>query len=412
MFDRDRNPLEKFPTAPNLETIDSDAYEILDTKLEKRLARRNGTILKLGAAALTLTSISSLYWADVYANREERAQAHVSINVISELPDEVNAVTAGEHSSRKATVYIDGFNTYDANYLARSLGKAAQPVGGGEEWSLGYNNAILSREKIYKTILDTAEKRNIDSLSIVGYSMGGIVAVEATSDIVVNSTVEVDTFSALHTPNGEEGLQQRSKNELAFLREFVRWFPGAVDSTYVRYIGELISFKDLYTRGEFKGLNIAHNTKVITDNIGRFYRTANSLWDKVNNPKGTSLQLMLEQGYKIDNFNGKAELERMAAEADTKQMPVGLYMSMENDNTVNNKLSSEDFVEYSHETGIKIHVSEVAKAVHSEYDRTVKEYVRAFDNASTSMNRDVRKEKNKHEAFLAHQEEISILASE
>jgi len=404
MFERDRNPPEKFSTTPDLETTEFVAYEKLDKSLEKRLKRRSRMPIKVGAVALAFATVGSVYWADVEENRNERAEAKVSINVVGEAIDDAN--------SDKATLFIDGFNTYDADYLTKSIGDAARQVADGEQWSLSYNNAILNREQIYETIIETAEERGIESISIAGYSMGGIIAVEAASDVVANSSIEVNTFTMMHTPDGTEGLQTKPKNELSFLQDLVKWFPGAIDSTYVRFFGELYSYKDLYTKGEFKDWDITHNAKVISDNIGRFSRTFNSLWPKVNNPKGTSLQLMLEQGYKIDHFSMKNELERITAEGDSKQMPVGLYLSMENDSTVKNQETADSFTVSTHETGIKFHKYTVPDAVHSQYYKTIDEYMQAFDRVSGVMARDVEEEKEKHEAYLAYQDEISILAEE
>lgn len=406
MFNRDRNPPEKIPTTPAPETIEFDAYETLDKKLEKQLKRRNRMPQKIGAISLIIAAIGTPYWMDIEANRAERAEAKVSINIISELPDETDAIPVNEQTPRTATVWIGGYNMYDGDDLAKKMGKADS----GEVWALGNNNAVLNRDIIANIIVEKADERNIGSVSISGYSMGGIMAIEAGSDITVDSTLEVDQFTAIQTPNGTEGLQESTKKELGFFLGFINWFPGAIDSTYVRYLGELISFNNIYTRGEFKDWDIAHNIKVVTDNIGRFFRTANSLWGKVNSPKGTSLQLMLDQERKMDEFDGKKELERMIAVADTKQMPTGLYIGSDTDKVVNSTNSSEDFMEYSRETGIKIHVYEVPNAIHSQYNKTIDEYLQAFDRASDVMARDIQIQKDKHQAYLAQQEEISIEA--
>ena len=91
-------------------------------------------------------------------------------------------------------------------------------------------------------------------------------------------------------------------------------------------------------------------------------------------------------------------------------MPVGLYLSMENDSTVKNEETANSFTVSTHETGIKFHKYTVPDAVHSQYYKTIDEYMQAFDRVSGVMARDVEEEKEKHEAYLAYQDEVSIEA--
>jgi len=402
MFERDRIPPEKFPTTPNIETDEFVAYEKLDKRLEKRLKRRSRMPMKIGAVALAFAAVGSVYWADVEENRAERAEARVSIDVVGEPLDEAN--------SDRGIIFVDGFNTNNGEYLAKTIGPAVQEMADGKLLSLATHNAVLAREQIVEEIQETVEENKLERVIIVGNSMGGIIDMEAVSDLVDKSDVKVDLFILMHTPSGPEGLQTKPKVELEFLQELVKWFPGAIDSTYLRYGGELYFYKDIYTKGEFKSWDINHNIGVIGDNIGRLFRTSDSLWKKVNRPTGTSLQLMLEQGYKIDNFDMEKELKTIAAQRGAKQMPVGLYLSMDNDSTVKNKEAAQNFTVMTHENDIKFHTYNVPNAIHAQYDRSIKEYTQAFEKMSGVISRDVQEEKDKHEAYLIYQDEISIEA--
>ena len=404
MFERVRNPPEKFPTNPHDETDEFNAYEKLDKKVEKQLNRRNSLPVKLGATALSFLTLSSVYWSDVQENRAEQAVAEVSINLVGQPLEESN--------SNKATILIDGFNTYDADYLAKTIGPAIQQVADGQLWSMSYNNALLSREQIYKKIVDMVNEHGVDSISFAGYSMGGIIATEAASDMIVDTNTEVNSLMLMSTPDGYDGLQSYQKNEFAVGQALVKWSPSAIDSTYVRFGGELYFYHDNYTKGEFKAWNLAQNAEVITDNIGRFARTFDSLWGKVNNPKGTSMKLMSEQVYKIAQSDIKKELERIAAVKDTKQMPVISYYGMNDDETIKNQLTAKNYRTYTTDTGIDFYGYLVPDAKHSQYYRSVDEYMRVFGEASAPISIEVQAETERHALYLEAQQEISVLAVE
>lgn len=404
MFDRVRNPLEKMTANPHHETDEFDASEIRDKKLEKKFKRRANLPLKIGAMALALASVQTAYWSDVQANRAEQAAAEVSINIVSESLDAAN--------SDKATIFIDGFNTYDADYLAETVGPAVQQVADGELWSLSYNNAILSRAKIYQTVLDMAEQRGIESVTVAGYSMGGIVAIELASDIVAESTTEVNSVVMMHTPDGSDGLRTNQKRELGFAQSLADWFPGAADSTWVRFAGELYFYKNNFLRGEFKDGDVAYNADVVLGNVERFGRTFSSIFDKMNDPKRTSMQLLSEQVFKINQFDMLDELKRISQQRDEKQVPALLYVAMDDDNDamVKNQLTTDNFKTYSAETNMDYFSYLVPDATHSQYNKSIEEYTRVFDQASGPVSQDIDAETARHSQYLAAQEEISIQA--
>lgn len=402
MFESARNTPERVFIIPVEENVVFDANQTLDKKLEAKLRRRSRLPLKIAAAALAFATIDTAYWSDVNENRAEQAAAEVTINVIGKPLDEAN--------STKATVFIDGFNTYDANYLAKSVGPAVQQVADGELWSLSYNNAILNRKKIYETIVDLAKERGIESVSVAGYSMGGIIAVEAASDIIVNSSIEVNSIDLMHTPDGSDGLQPYQKKELGFAQNLAEWVPGAIDSSWVRFAGELYFYKNNYTKGQFKDWDIAHNTGVLIDNAYRFTRTFGSILEKFDNPKQASMQLLTEQVYKINQFDMLDELKKITEHRKEKQMPVVIYLGMEADSLVKDELTAENFYKYTHATDIDYFSYTVPDAVHSQYNRSIDEYMKVFEAASGPVSADIKDEAKKHTYFLYRQEQVSIQA--
>lgn len=406
MFDRAPTPPDKISAYAPEENDEFGAYEKLDKKLERQLKRRSRLPLKIGATALTFATIGSAYWADVHTNRAERAASEVSINIVGEALYKTN--------SDKATIFIDGFNTYDADYLAETVGPAVQQVADGEIWSLSYNNAILSREKIYETISEMVEDRGIESVSISGYSMGGILAIEAASDIVAKSTTEVNSVVMMHTPDGSDGLRSYQRKELGFAQTLADWSPSAIDSTWVRFASELYFYKNNYTRGEYINGDISYNANIVFKNSERFGRTFNSILKKMNKPKRTSMQLLSEQVFKINEFDMLDELKRISEQQDTKQVPTLLYVAMEdkNDALVKNKFTSKNFRTYSAETDIDYFSYLVPDATHSQYYKSIEEYARVFERASGPVAETVNAEAARHALFLTAQQESSIQAQQ
>jgi len=374
----------------------SDAYVTLDKKLERKLDSRSWLSQKLAAFALIIASIATPYWTDVESNRAEQAAAEVSINFIGNPIDEAN--------EDNAIVFIDGFNTSNADYFTKIIGPAVQQLSDGKLMSLGYNNALLGRESILKKTLETLKKDGIKTVSFVGYSMGGIVAIELAADVVTHSDINVNLITPMHTPNGFDGLQPNQKNELGFIQLLADWVPGAVDSSWIRFAGELYFYKDNYTKGTFKAWDIVQNVGVIGDNIGRFSRTASSVWATVNDPEHASMKLLTEQGFKISEFDMSKEMETIANQSDEKQTPLLMYVRMSNDALVNDEGSSEGFREDAYDNGVRFYSYYVPDAIHSQYYKSVDEYMRMFDLASQSIKKGIADETAKHAFFLLTQQ--------
>jgi methionine salvage enolase-phosphatase E1 len=375
MFHHAHKSMETSSALSSSDSIERDVYELkaLDN-LEKRRKRRTKMAGALGALALSLPIVTNAYWADVDENRQEQAEAAISINVIREASDE---------DDTSATIFIDGFNTYDADYFTKTIGPTAEPVIEGEQWSLGYNNAILSRENIYTSILEMAKKRNKTNISIFGYSMGGIIAAEATCDIVKNSDVEVDLLTMMHTPDGYKGLRENQKKELGIGQWLASNVPGAIDSSAVRFAGALAYYKFDFDKA-----------------MGQF-----------NAPKRASMQLLSEQVYKIDQFDMLDELECISKEKDTKRMPTILALGTGApgyDYMVNDTVSLENYEKYSDETDLPLFTYRVPGAIHSLYYKTVKEYTSIFQEASKPVNQSILAETARRAFELFAQEESEI----
>lgn len=399
MFETNRTPLQPLvPYRPSVSDEQAMHEETLVRKAEKKARRRARLPLEVGALALAATTLVSSYWSDVKDTRAEQASAEISLNVMHKPLDSEN--------SHKATIFIDGFNTYDADYISDKLGPGVQTFSDGEVWSLSYNNALLNREKIFTTIIEKAKKRDIDTISFAGYSMGGIIATEAATDVVTKTDINVDSITMLHTPDGDAGLQNYQKKELGLSQTIAEIVPGAIDSSWMRFGAEMYFNKGTYTQGLPKDWwNVAQDAKFVAENTDGFFNTVQYVSERLKDPKQTSTQLLSQQVYKIDQFDMKKELGQIAKQKDKKQMPVILYFGMDHDYMVKDDVSEANFREDSLDNGLDYYSYTVPHAVHSQFDKSIKEYMQTFDVASVEVSESVRAEAARHALYLYDQQD-------
>ncbi|MDB5162777.1 MAG: hypothetical protein JWN28_384 [Candidatus Saccharibacteria bacterium] len=420
MSERFRNPPEKPATPPLIETFDNDVNESgLDKKYrdKERYQLLKPFFLKLGAVTLAAATIINAYWADVEDNRAKQAAAVISINDMSEpMENDVDDISdlPVEDDHKKATFFIDGFNSFDADYYRKKIGPGFRQVAYGEEMSLSLNNAFLSREGIYKSIERLVKANDYESVSIAAYSMGGDIAIEAASDLVTKTDIEVDTVTTMSTPDGFKGLRKYQQKELSAGLAIAN-IPGAVDSSWVRNGSEMYFYRDKFTKGEMKDWwNVAHNSGVVIDNIWNLIETWNEVVERSKDPKRTSMQLLTQQVYKMDQFDMLKELKAISAQRGGKQMPVFVYLGTGSpgyDYMVDDKLSSSNFARYAHETDLDYLSYLVPGAIHSQYYKTIDEYNEVLKRASPTIRSNVDAEIAAHHfALLAKQKQSESLA--
>src|SRR5699024_3698942 len=132
------------------------------------------TVLLLGLAG---------YQADVYENRAQRFNSEISVNVHNRPLHAEN--------TRSAVVFFDGFGSYDSDHLANTLTPAVREMIDGEVWSVSYGNAPLASERISELIIEKAIERDRYEIDLVGYSMGGIIGLEAAAFLSAHPEVTI-----------------------------------------------------------------------------------------------------------------------------------------------------------------------------------------------------------------------------
>lgn len=392
------HPPERISVTPTPEITETS--HLADFELLTKAKDVFGPLRKLGAAAIVPTVLLAAYWTDVDHNRaeQEKADAHVTLNLI--------AGPLNKENSNKGIILIDGYGSYDSDFLTKTIGPAAQQLGDGQLLSFGYDNANISREAIYKEVLRKCAELGITRIKFVGYSTGGIVGTEATADIVKNSYLNVDAAIDMSTPDGPKGLIPERRANLAFAQWVGKNIPGSTDSSAFLFTNEMISRSGNYTKSDFKEWwDVVHNAGVVFTDIGAFGSSAWEVFNQLNDPQNPSGRLLAQQAFKIQQFSAQDELKTISEQRNTKQMPTFGYLATNDMSMVNDKESALSIQKAADDAGLSFTVELVPDAKHSLYFRSIEEYTRGFKNLSDPINNSVQAEVNLHtmDMYIAQQ---------
>lgn len=370
-------------SAEELSTNESFPIDVRDSRrLERKAQARRRLPIKMAATALSLSLVTTAYWHDVESNKQHEAEAQISFNLISEANDPQN--------NDALTLFIDGFNAYDADYLTAQLGPGAQQDVNGELWSLSTNNASLNRDAIYDSIVQLAQERHKTNISIVGYSVGGIIATEAMADICAKSNITPNKLRLISTPTDFDTIRPQKKDELDGAEWLFKTIPGATHSSWLRLAGEVYSYQEAYTQNPFEADSVMEGFNIFANNITTFGDTVQHSFDQeMNNPRRASIQLLSQQVDKIATANIQAELTTIATCNDS--IDVAYFGTAEPgfDHVVDDKLAAHRFGQYSLTAGIAYNTFYVTGAQHSEYFQTIDAYNQTFAEAATKESKQV-----------------------
>lgn len=352
-----------------LETYQTtDKIEAKAIELEWRRAKRRRKALTRTFAGLALVSAGiSTYAHDVKNNMDIQAQASIAVQVEGQALDKAN--------NDNALVFVDGFGSYNADTLTKYMSRAVQPVIDGQLWSVDYNNAPLETNEIAKHIIETALQRNVTSISLVGYSAGGDVAMQVQEEIRKESGLNIQAIVLTSTPDGAKALRPARQDEIDLVEKFA-WIPGIQYSTPLRFLGELAFRADRYNSG----------TPI--ENIQNFFITAGEVNDSLNNNRLPGTWLMFDQVLAIENANLKARFDTMKKIPDDQVRPTIVYLGTARpgyDYMIDDKKSSEDIASYTEAAGIPFLTYDVPGAVHTRIDIGNDQYIKTLAGAKKAI---------------------------
>lgn len=271
--------------------------------------------------------------ADIVHNKEIQAESTVTISVRGEALDIDN--------NDQSIVMLSGYGSLNANYITDKLGSSIQPVIDGQLWSVDYANATLDATVIANEIIDTAEQSGVDTVTLVGHSIGGITALQVADVLTEQPAVRVQAIIPISTPDGYEGLQPSRQDQLN-LTWLLDVFPDLIYSTPFRIGTEIVFRYDQYNSGN------------LTERIVNLFQTSQDVSSKVINRELPGNWLINDQFLALQNAKLDQRLESIGDAASNILDPVIIYIGTDgHDETVNEKTSSENISEYSQLAGLQ-----------------------------------------------------------
>jgi len=348
------------------QTIDGIEAEAL--KLEwKRERNRHNLATRAIAGVVLMGALIAGYAHDTQENKQKQADASVSVEVVAPALDEAN--------NTNALVFTDGFRSNSGDKLAEYMSKAFQPVLDGQILSVDYNNAPLDSDEIAKQIIATATSENITSMTLVGYSAGGDIAMQVQEKIREDSHITIKAIILISTPNGVKTLRPARQDEIDFV-EKIAWIPDVEYSSTVRFLGELASRADRYTTG----------TPV--QMVQNLISSAEEVNEQITSNEFAEGWLMFDQMLTVETTDNETLIANMDKIPTDKTRPVIVYFGTAApgyDYVVDSKESSEGIGGYADKAHVPFLSYEVPGAIHSRVDLANDQYVEIAAKAKDAI---------------------------
>jgi len=345
--------------------------ERLTESFEKRQVRANPDRWKhFGHKALSavtigssiITPINILSIENINENIEAVENGRIDVSVILEAIDQSN--------NDKAVVFINGFNTNDADKMSRDLGPGYQQyIQDAQVLSLSYGNAPLSTQGIAEEIVQMTIDMNINEVSLMGYSGGGNIAHDVNRLIRRMSDVEIPYTLNISTANGLDGLRDATKEQIEFYSEVISHFPMLVYYDPARIIGELMIRQSHFTNDDG-----GYDPE-------KFFKVLGDINDDINDPDYAKTSLAYDQLQAIENIDIQEAINESAEQGQYGLQTVYGYIGTGKggyDYVVNDKKSGKEICGYAEEAGVHCVIQNTPNAVHTMPQLTIEEYNQTF----------------------------------
>ncbi len=346
---------EKLPAA----LLPEEEKTIRGIERKNRLRPYKATALLLAASAMSLMSYE--YAHDVSANKERIERNNISIGALA------NSSLDPRYDNR-AIVLVDGFGSYDSNWLASSLGSEIQKeLYDGKIWYLSYGNAPLSTDAIAEKIAIKASEEHVSHIAIVGESAGGVVTSKTIPALMDAPDLSVDLGIFVATPYNIDSLRNNKLLELRLADIARDIVPDIEYSTYAHGVIDLLN-----QVGTINDASSAYTALVTTNS-------------RINNEFTPTNRLLYEQATIIR----QADFPQMFAAIDDKPLEVQrpsflTFSSSEYDPFLDDKKSSEQICKAAHAVVIRCSSHSIEGAVHARPDLSIDAYRQTLSSLKIS----------------------------
>ncbi|MDN5275978.1 MAG: hypothetical protein JWN33_627 [Candidatus Saccharibacteria bacterium] len=340
-----------------------------DTLRIRRINRR------LAAAASLLLTGSLGFGAavdDISQNQELAAASTPSIYSRYEAVEPAN--------NGRATVYMNGFGTINADMLADSIRPGMTEIYDSETWSVNYGTAPLNAGQIADRIIELADKRHVDEIALVGYSAGGDIVLDVNEQLAEKSELAVPLLGLISTPDQMANLRDDQRDQASAFLDVLSRFPLLAYSTPVRFAGEMSLEASQFTAEPADMLDIP---ATVAENVTAFVETAHEVNERLSSKYSPQTWLMFDQMLAIQNAHAQERIKKISEQTGRLQ-PTLIYLGTEApgyDYVVDDDTSGDNICHYASEVGIDCLQYDVPGAVHTRPDLTVEAYTTTLTNA-------------------------------
>ena len=327
MYEKALNHQPRLTTNDDELTARELAYGRRSVERPRRIARRTiATIgsLVLGPALILQTDIA---WHE--------SQLLDTEPVIHSIAEPLESEDAGS-----ATVFIDGFAGQDGSWIAGKMTEALQAVHDSNVWALEYDRAGINISDIAEKIATKASEEGVDTISLYGYSIGGIISTEVANFLQEKYHITVDVIFLDHTPSGAGSIRPKIRNQ------------GIIATSIIR------SFKDIGINIEYSGIARAAVEATLLNNVSYLQDSTTSL--------------MRDQFLIGVSANSEHNISKL--KTDEHPEPVIVYITSadpETDYMVDDAKSEKEFKKFAKKAGLPYIVLPVDGAIHSRPDLTL-----------------------------------------
>lgn len=318
---------------------------------QQRAAKRVRRVTKLASAGLLISVAVGSYGGDVHANQLREQAATVQLDT-----HDIETYNLGGST----TSFIDGYGANKATFLADKFGESIQLITEGPIRSANFSDAPIEGAHLGDAIVEDAVNNDQDSVSVFGFSTGGILATEAATEIIsdTENSLAVELVILAATPSGPSSLRDGEIEKIGALN-FIADLPGAKYSSSVRWLISMVSDVDQI------------------NNPDDFVNVSASNWENVINHSEPGVRQLDDQALAIMNADFNHSFKKISAMRGVKQMPVIVYLAAEDpeaDKTVDNEAAYKDIQKAAEDAGLRFIVIKVPGAVHSVYNTSVESY--------------------------------------
>lgn len=354
-------------------------------KVEKLPRRRQQQTLGVFSTLLCMTTLLGAYNFDADQNEQLADISEISLETIE------------DNQSNTSIIFSDGFNTIDANYLAKKLGPAVQQISGEHSniESIYTGNSGPNPEQTAERIIEYAKENNITNISLFGYSIGGISTIKTALEIIRQSTdIVIDVIYLASTPDSIDSLRADKRELLEGITTFLASVPRSEHSSYIKFLVTLGFHKEDFMPGSDFWDSIQNF------DAAEFVEQWDDAYKVVSNHERPNLST-LEQQINLARTNTAKDIKAIGDETTDENVPTIVYLKIDepgSDNIVDNTAAANKYAEAAIKGGVPHVIISVQGSQHAEYytEDSVKAYTDALveNQADVLASLDARNENN------------------